>query len=841
MVMVQVRGGTFPMGSTDAQIESAVSLCEQYPDEYGKCKAPPFEVESPQHLVTLDSFWIDGTEVTQAQYALCVTEGACRKSRLADNPAYGRDDYPAAGIPWQDAVDYCAWAGGRLPTEAEWEYAARGAEGHVYPWGNEFDCAGGNLWDKVTGCDDGFAEPAPVGSFPAGASWCGALDMTGNVWEWVSDLYGAYPSEAQANPTGPASGSDRILRGGSWGYHPPFARTAHRYRVTPTANYLAVGFRCAKDAGALESVATSLEEAGDVKRSILTYEDLMSGFAYASPVEEGALAVPGEAALSAHTFEGRLELLGENAKGHMQMLRGSLGPENAHLPEFDYEFVQSGGYFIPVRRGLIIADDSNWNYILGPGRVWKENGDQGYSRASFPFALVWKGSNATFNGTMAFLFDGERISKVWYQITQETTSYARANFWGLLDATYHPGPVEEADRVRADFAQELGERFPTKPITELAVDYPGVDASAFGHGVDVEHMTWYGLVVNGVNYVSGCRTRFGQYAHCDYMRATSYSTAKSAFVSLALMRLAQKHGPEVADLLIRDFVPEYAASPGEWEHVTFDHVVDMATGNYESGDYMADEDGPKMGEFYGTQPYVQRIAAAFDWPHSTQPGKQWVYRTCDTFILTRAMHNYLRGKEGPGADIYQFVVDEIYRPLRVGPGAHTTLRTADDNWQGQAEGGYGLWWIQDDMAKIATLLNNDGGAVDGVQLLHPGLLAAALQRDPNDRGVAIDGRRQYSNAFWAGQYTAEDGFECNFWVPQMLGVSGNAVVLMPNGLTYYYFSDSQQFTWDKAVEESDKIVPLCPEDRQTRPIRSCIPCTASCTRPCVQASAPLPR
>jgi hypothetical protein len=94
--------------------------------------------------------------------------------------------------------------------------------------------------------------------------------------------------------------------------------------------------------------------------------------------------------------------------------------------------------------------------------------------------------------------------------------------------------------------------------------------------------------------------------------------------------------------------------------------------------------------------------------------------------------------------------------------------------------------------------------------LHPGLLAAALQRDPRDRGVEIDGRRYYNNAFWAQEYGRSDGYSCEFWVPQMLGVSGNVVALMPNGSTYYYFSDNQDFTWDAAVKESDKILPHCP-------------------------------
>jgi CubicO group peptidase (beta-lactamase class C family) len=549
---------------------------------------------------------------------------------------------------------------------------------------------------------------------------------------------------------------------------------------------------------------------GNVSRLVLTYDQLIDGSDFDGPVDEAAFALPVEAAPPEYSFAGRLELLGEGISGDMQLLRGSLDPEDGHLPEFDFAFLQHEGYLIPVQRGLIIADHPHWNYILGPGRVWKENGDQGMSRASFPFALVWKGSNATFNGTMTFLFDDKRVSKVWYQLTQETTTYTRANFWGLLEAAYYPGPVEDAERVRADFVQELAARFPTRPIEDLAQDYPDVDIPAFGRGVSPEHMTWYGLVANGVNYVGGCRTRFGPYAYCEWMRATSYSTAKSAFVSVALMALAQEYGPGVADLQIQDYVPETADSPGDWDSVTINHTIDMATGNYRSAGYMIDEDGPQMGEFFEAQPYAARIAAALNWPNAARPGKQWVYRTCDTFILARALHNYLQSQAGAGADIFQYVVDEVYKPLQIGPGAYTTMRTSDDNWRGQAEGGYGLWWIPDDIAKIATLLNNDGGQVGGEQILHPGLLAAAMQQDPRDRGLKIDQRRMYNNAFWAQRYGRDDGYGCEFWVAQMLGVSGNAVVLMPNGTTYYYFSDNQEFTWDAAIWESNKISPHCP-------------------------------
>jgi CubicO group peptidase (beta-lactamase class C family) len=351
---------------------------------------------------------------------------------------------------------------------------------------------------------------------------------------------------------------------------------------------------------------------------------------------------------------------------------------------------------------------------------------------------------------------------------------------------------------------------PVRPIAALAEEFPGVDISAFGHNVAPEHMTWYGLAVNGVNYLGGCQTRFGVYPYCESMRATSYSTAKSAFVAVALMRLAQKYDAQVSELRIKDYVPEYAASPGDWERVTFNHALDMSTGNYNSPGFMVDDDSQEMGEFFGAQPYQERIEAAFNAPHRAEPGASWVYRTSDTFILTRAMQNYLQSKQGEEADIFQFVVDEVYQPLHLGRGAYTSMRTLDNDWQGQAEGGYGLWWIPDDIAKIGTFLIVAGGKINGQQILNPGLLAAALQQDASDPGLHIDNQRMYNNSFWASRYTPSDGYGCEFWVPQMLGVSGNLVALFPNGITYYYFSDNREFSWDAALKETDKIAPLCP-------------------------------
>lgn len=549
----------------------------------------------------------------------------------------------------------------------------------------------------------------------------------------------------------------------------------------------------------------------ETARSLLTYADLMKGVDYPSPVEESTLAAPPGATAPAHVFEGRLELMDEATRGQFEQISGpaETNPALPHIPEFDFEFVQSGSALIPVQRGLIVTTHSVWNYYLEPGRVWQEDGDQSLTRASFPFALVVKNGNATYNGVMTFLFDDVQVSKVWYQITQETANNPSADFWGWLPAVYHQTPVAKAEQLRQAYAEEVAQRFPVRPIEQLAADYPGVDPSAFGRGITPEHMTFYGLVVNGINYVGGCRTRFGVYPYCESLRAASYSTAKSAFVSVALMRLAQKYGSEVADLLIKDYLPETAAGPGDWSHVTFNHTLDMATGNYASPGYMVDEEGRIFSDFFGVETYTDKMKAALDWPHSAEPGTLWNYRSSDTFLVATAMRNYLRSKEGPDADLFQFVVDEVYRRIHIGPGFFSTTRTSENNWKGEPIGSYGLWWTPDDVAKLTTLLNVDRGAAGGARLLDPGLLAAALQQDPRDRGVALPSGGYYNNAFWSAHYARSAGSGCEFWVPYMAGYSGNIVALLPNGLTYYYFSDGREFTWEAAVREADKIKPLC--------------------------------
>jgi len=239
---VTIPAGEFQMGSSDEEIAYAETLC---PDCY-------LLDEQPQHTVALDEYQIGKYEVTNLQYDQCVNAGRCTGGSSFEDD---KSNHPVVNVTWSDANNFCGWAGGRLPTEAEWEKAARGKEGYIYPWGNTFDGTKLNFCDvncEYDGADksvdDGYAMTSPVGSYPLGKSSYGVYDMAGNVLEWVNDWYGDtyYQNSLSSNPLGPDSGDYKVLRGGSWYNLDINVRSAYRNRLDPAYAYYYIGFRCSR-------------------------------------------------------------------------------------------------------------------------------------------------------------------------------------------------------------------------------------------------------------------------------------------------------------------------------------------------------------------------------------------------------------------------------------------------------------------------------------------------------------------------------------------------------------------------------------------------------------------
>jgi formylglycine-generating enzyme required for sulfatase activity len=256
--MAKVPGGKFFMGNDDG-----------------------LPMERPSHNVALSPYCIDVTEVTTEDYKACSDNGECKRASAANDwdgitdadhktfdplcnvrEPQARAKHPIDCVDWEMATIYCRAHGKRLPTEAEWEFAARGPDGRKYPWGDEepgptlINACGKECldWSRKHGidakamftADDGWATTSPVGSFPRGASRYGLQDIVGNVWEWVSDYYAPYAKDYATDPSGPEQGEERVIRGGAWnGSYAAWVRPTFRYKDVPSKRSYGIGFRCA--------------------------------------------------------------------------------------------------------------------------------------------------------------------------------------------------------------------------------------------------------------------------------------------------------------------------------------------------------------------------------------------------------------------------------------------------------------------------------------------------------------------------------------------------------------------------------------------------------------------
>jgi len=270
---VHLGGGTFMMGAAPTEVQLAMALCRAEPlgrtsiqqvDPQTRtvflqpvCDPHAFVIEGVAHEVTLSPFSIDRTEVRVGDYARCVSAGMCASPGFAiGDTRFNNPDFPVVLVSWDDARDYCSFVHARLPTEAEWEFAARGIQDRSFPWGNIYNgnlCNHGSLGVDPSDASDGYARLAPVGSFPDGRTPLGLLDMAGNASEWVADEVDAdvsetfpppYPPGPQINPVA-RGGARRVVRGGSYLEGAHEQRTTARRMRFRTARLDFVGFRCA--------------------------------------------------------------------------------------------------------------------------------------------------------------------------------------------------------------------------------------------------------------------------------------------------------------------------------------------------------------------------------------------------------------------------------------------------------------------------------------------------------------------------------------------------------------------------------------------------------------------
>jgi hypothetical protein len=536
-----------------------------------------------------------------------------------------------------------------------------------------------------------------------------------------------------------------------------------------------------------------------------------------SLVDFGAYAIPTNAANPGHAFQGTLTLNNLSTTGNFSEQGTALAgiyEDPGHLPAFSFQFVQTGTHIVPITRGLVSTSHPNWQYILEPGRVWKETDDGGYARASIPFALQEKGANCTHNGVMSFLFKSDgSVSKVAYQIASETCQYFKFNMWGLAAATYTPQAIANADATITAYQAEVAARMPTKPIEALATDYPtaGIVTANIGSEQTAPNRTVWGVATDGVHYVGGCMTREGTYPYCDVIDLPSYSLAKSVAGAIGLMRIEKKYEGVQSALSIQATVAP--CSGNQWNDVTLLNTLDMATGNYASPGYEVDEGSlDVLLNFFNAQTYSGKAAQSCSYARNAASGTSWVYHTSDSFLLGSALNTIYQQREGATKEYYRdMLVPELWKPLKMSPTTWTTSRTIDS--VAQPFTGYGLTFHRDDIIKIGEFLNKNNASIGDVQMLDSALYNEAMQRTDKHGLTAGGASYRYLHGFWAWDAggTDEGAPICPNakWIPFMSGFGGIGLILLPNNMVYYFVSDNHEYGFKKAVIELNKIRNIC--------------------------------
>lgn len=488
---------------------------------------------------------------------------------------------------------------------------------------------------------------------------------------------------------------------------------------------------------------------------------------------------PPEGAGSAEPFVGTLHL--EGARMILQtddpqgVANPMLGKDTAYFPGVSLAFFTHDGRLVPthqgvVRNGVLANTRSYWDLIAQPGRVWVEAEDDGWNRASFPFALVNSIENETHTGIALFLYKGSQVSYVRFQIVQQTSPWYVTQYfvaWGVTGARYENAGAQSLDELRSAYALELSRRLPVRswsvlekevaanPLVTAAITLPGEEGDSYVAA----------LVRDGVLYRTPCHTAAGPFPYCNDMRHGVWSVTKSAMINVALLRLAQRFGRSLLEESVADFLP--SAPPG-WKQVSFLDLANMASGHGWSGD----EGSLDYNRWSESLPAHLKTVEALADPLVREPGSEFHYRDSDAYLLGVALGAYLKVCEGPDASIWEMLEREVYRPIGIFHAPSNSTVEADGS-RGLPLMAFGYYPTLDDLAKIALLYQNHG-AWEGRQILHRELVDGLLPTSTEPRWA-----RSPSPGYYMNWWISSSG---GWWISNMEGYGGNTVALLPGGL-----------------------------------------------------------
>ncbi len=528
---------------------------------------------------------------------------------------------------------------------------------------------------------------------------------------------------------------------------------------------------------------------GHVSRAPLTFEQLFGGMAPGSLTRNARFAPPAQATL-APPLRGTLRLAGarmqirSDGPDRHRIASPVLGKDTLRFPAARIPFVSVGRHLVPttqdvIRVGSIPATRTYWDLLVQPGLRWTQPGDHGWHRASFPFELVNSIEGETHTGIALFLYRGDRVRPVRFQIVQQTSPYLVAQYftaWGTTRASLGPA-VRHAARARTAFRHAQGNRLRHRPWSALRGRVEAATLRGFREFPDVVQSA---VVIDGTVYGTRCPTAAGPFPYCDDVRYGVWSITKSAMLSVALLRLAQKYGGRILDQRISRILP--GRQPRSWHDVTVSDLATMASGHgpakhptcYLCGYY----------RWYAARSEHAKTVEALDYRRFAEPGTTYNYRDQDAYLLGVVEDELLKSRAGQAADIWRMLRREVYRPIGIhAVPSNSTIEPGRAAAKGHPLLAYGYYPTIDDLARIAALVEHHGRS-HGRQILSRHLVDRLLPRPepaPAALPVSDNGSHWYLDDWHLRRLRSDEG--CTQYLPQMLGWGGNTVTIAGDGVT----------------------------------------------------------
>ncbi|MCP4387853.1 MAG: hypothetical protein GY802_06140, partial [Gammaproteobacteria bacterium] len=427
------------------------------------------------------------------------------------------------------------------------------------------------------------------------------------------------------------------------------------------------------------------------------------------------------------------------------------------------------------------------------------------------------------NGLATFVYNAMDMSALRFQVVKESSPHGHLDLWGSAQASYTPDSPPGLPALIETYGSEIAERVDIRRWSELEAFYGKELLDQFDGNRIRRHISRSGLIIDGKVFASDCRTRYGPYPYCRYMRHAVFSASKSLAGWLTTLRMAEKYGAQIMHYKVSDYVDiktEYA----HWDEMTFDNLLSMVSGIGEVeprrvSQYVETSGTANAGVFYNAATWEEKLAAVerigfYPWA----PGEVFRYASYDPFMLALALSELLRREEGEDADLWEMMNREVFQPIGIASlPIRQTLPDVQD--RGVPIFNNGLFVTLEDVVKIEALIRA-GGKFGNRQILH-----AELLKQPFDSGVEQNSyptgwinntgeESRYFRSFWYGLHQSTAG--CEVRVPLMSGAGGNAILIMPNGTTALRFAsgrgeDDDNDTWDQTPMSrvADAIRPLC--------------------------------